>query len=64
MKIDQSYLARRRFLCGMIGGGMAAMGAGMAAPLLEYAGNLRAAPPPDSLTLDQGRYGCRPARRR
>ena len=41
MKIEQSHLARRRFLCGMIGGGAAAMGAGVAAPLLEYAGNFR-----------------------
>ena len=55
MKIDESYLARRRFLCGMLGGGVAAMGAGLAAPLLQYAGNFSDAPPPDFLVLREGR---------
>jgi len=49
MKIDQSYLARRRFLGGMIGGGMAALGAGAAVPLVAYVGNLRARKPQPDL---------------
>jgi nitrite reductase/ring-hydroxylating ferredoxin subunit len=44
----------------MIGGGVAAMGAGTAAPLLEYAGNLRAAPPPDWLVLKKADYELPP----
>ncbi len=60
MKIDQSYLARRRFLCGMLGGGAAAIGAGAAIPLLEYAGNLRPEPPPDYVVLQKSDYELRP----
>jgi Rieske Fe-S protein len=46
MKIPDSYVARRRFLCGMIGGGAASLGTGLAVPLVAYVGNLRAEPPP------------------
>ena len=47
MKIDESYVARRRFLGGMIGGGMTALGAGATVPLVAYVGNLRSEPPPE-----------------
>lgn len=56
MKIEESYLARRRFLCGMLGGGAAAMGAGLFAPLVEYTGNFRKAPLPDFLALEKPEY--------
>lgn len=46
MKIDESYVARRRFLGGMIGGGAGALALGIGLPLVQYAGNLREAPPP------------------
>lgn len=52
MKFRDSYLARRRFLGGMIGGGAAALAAGMAGPLACYVGNLREEPPPEFLELD------------
>jgi Rieske Fe-S protein len=45
MKITHSCLARRRFLCGMLGGGTAALGVSAAVPLVAYVGNLSAAPP-------------------
>jgi Rieske Fe-S protein len=51
VKLDDSYLARRRFLCGMLGGGVAALGAGLSAPLVQYAGNFHEEPPPDFLEL-------------
>ena len=63
MKLDESYLARRRFLGGMICGGVAALGAGAAVPLIGYVGNLRAEPPPDYLShfgLCLGLVGGRP----
>ena len=51
MKIEESYLARRRFLGSMLGGGAAALGSGVAVPLAYYAGNLRAEPPPPFLAI-------------
>lgn len=62
MKIDESYLARRRFLCGMIGGGVAAMGTGMLSPLVQFAGNLRAAPPPEFLAIERTDYELPPGK--
>ena len=60
MKLDESYLARRRFLGGMICGGVAALGAGSAVPLIGYVGNLRAEPPPDFLVLEPADYELAP----
>ena len=40
MRLDESYLARRRFLCGMLGGGAAALGAGVATPRRPLRGQL------------------------
>jgi cytochrome b6-f complex iron-sulfur subunit len=60
MKINESYLARRRFLCGMLGGGAAALGAGVSAPLVGYVGNLREEPPPDWLEIEEADYRLAP----
>lgn len=51
MKIDQSYLARRRFLCGMLGSGAATLAAGISLPLISYTGNLHEEPPPPLLEI-------------
>ena len=56
MKINESHLARRRFLGGMVCGGVAALGAGASVPLVAYVGNVRAEPPPDFLALDPAEY--------
>lgn len=60
MKIDDSYVARRRFLCGMVGSGAAALGAGVGVPLLAYVGNLREEPPPDWLEIEPADYQLAP----
>jgi nitrite reductase/ring-hydroxylating ferredoxin subunit len=62
MKIDESCLARRRFLCGMLGGGVVAMGAGMATPLIQYAGNFHEAPLPDFVALEKSDYELPPGK--
>ena len=51
MKLDESYIARRRFLGSMLGGGAVALGAGAGVPLTYYAGNLRPDPPPPFLDV-------------
>jgi cytochrome b6-f complex iron-sulfur subunit len=51
VKIEDSYLARRRFLCGLLGGGVAAMAGGAAVPLAQYAGDFRKDPPPPFLEI-------------
>ncbi len=56
MKIDDSYLARRRFLCGMLGGGAVALGASVGVPLVGYVGNLREDPPPKSMEIEKAVY--------
>lgn len=53
LRSEESYLARRRFLCGMLGGGTAALGAGAAVPLAAYVGNLRTLPPPPFVELSK-----------
>jgi Rieske Fe-S protein len=60
MKINQSYLARRRFLCGMVGGGAAALGTSVGVPLVAFVGNLREAPLPDRLEIDKADYELAP----
>jgi Rieske Fe-S protein len=62
VKIDESYVGRRRFLCGMLGGGVAAMGAGVVVPLLQYAGDLRETPPPAFLALEKADYELPPGK--
>ena len=64
MKLEQSHLERRRFLCGMIGGGAAALGAASALPLVQYAGNFRRLPPPDFLAIDKADYDLPPGKAR
>ena len=60
MKLDDSYLARRRFLGGLLGSGVAALGAGAAVPLVQYVGNFHAEPPPDRLELTAADYQLPP----
>ena len=60
MKIEQSCLARRRFLGNMLGGGAAALAAGSAAPLLLYSGNFHADPPPDFIEIAKADYDFPP----
>ena len=60
MRINDSYLARRRFLCGMLGGGAAALGTGVGLPLVAYVGNLQEAPLPEWLEIDEADYQLTP----
>ncbi len=60
VKLNESYIARRRFLGSMLGGGAATLGAGVAVPVVRYAGNLREEPPPDFITLDKADYELPP----
>lgn len=60
--LDQSHLARRRFLCGMLGTGAAALAAGAAVPLAYYAGNLHEEPPPPFLEISQADYDLPPGK--
>jgi Rieske Fe-S protein len=60
MRLDESYLARRRFLCGMLGGGAAALGVGVAASAVPFAFNLRPAPLPPVLELEPTEYKLSP----
>ncbi len=60
MKLEDSHLARRRFLCGMLGGGVAALAAGAAVPLVQFAGNFRREPPPPFLEVSQADWSLEP----
>ena len=51
MRLDDSHVARRRFLCGLLGGGATALGAAVATPAVCYIGNFRRQPPPRRLEL-------------
>ena len=62
MKFDDSYIARRRFLCGMIGGGAGAIAAGAAVPLAFYAGNLHDEPPPLRLEIPSAQCDLAPGK--
>ena len=64
MKIDDSYLARRRFLCCMLSGGVTTMAASTLFPLIEYAGDFHPAPPPDFLVVEKGDYELPPGKAR
>jgi len=60
MKIHDSYLGRRRFLCGMIGGSTAALGTSVGVPLVTYVGNLRETPPPEWMEIDKADFELAP----
>jgi nitrite reductase/ring-hydroxylating ferredoxin subunit len=62
MKIEESYIARRGFLCGMIGGGAVALASGAAAPLGSYVGNLREEPPPPFLEIPEAEWHLGPGK--
>jgi Rieske Fe-S protein len=62
VKLDESYLARRRFLHGMLGGGALTLGAGASVPLLQYVGNFREEPPPEFLVLAAAEYDPPPGK--
>jgi cytochrome b6-f complex iron-sulfur subunit len=60
VKIEESYIARRRFLCRMLAGGTAAMASGASVPLVSYVGNLHEEPPPPFLKLSPAEWDLRP----
>ena len=60
MRIRESYVARRRFLCGMLGGGVATMGATVIGPLGSYVGNFHSEPPPDFVVYAKADYDVGP----
>ena len=60
MKIDESCVARRRFLGGMLAGGTAALAAGAAVPLASYTGDFRQTPPPEFLEIAPADYDVAP----
>jgi len=60
MKLDESHIARRRFLCGMIGGGTTALASGAIVPLGCYLGNLRDEPPPPFLAIPRSQCELAP----
>jgi Rieske Fe-S protein len=60
MKNKESYIARRRFLCGMVGGGAAALGATAVGPLTAYVGNLRSEPLPEFMIVPPADYQLAP----
>jgi len=60
MRLDESCVARRRFLCGLLGGGATALGAAVAAPAVSYVGNFRRQPPPPRLELAADEFALPP----
>ena len=60
MKINDSYVARRRFLCGMLGGGAAVLGTGVGLPLVPYVANLQEEPLPESMALERADFELAP----
>jgi Rieske Fe-S protein len=60
MKLDESYIARRRFLCGLIGGGTAALASGAVVPVGAYLGNLHDEPPPAYLAIPRSQCELAP----
>jgi Rieske Fe-S protein len=64
MKLQDSYLTRRRLLCNMLGGGAVTLGAGLTVPLVQYAGNFQEEPLPDFLKLAKDDYDVAPGQSR
>lgn len=62
MKIDESYIARRRFLSCMLGGGAGTLAAGVGVPAVYYAGNLKEEPPPSFLKLSRAESDLAPGK--
>lgn len=62
MKIDESYIARRRFLACMLGGGAGTLAVGVAVPAVYYAGNLREEPPPPFLEIPEADWDLPPGK--
>ncbi len=60
VKIEDSYIGRRRYLCGMLAGGAAALACGAAAPMVSYLGNLREELPPLFVRLPCAEWDLRP----
>lgn len=60
VKLTESYIARRRFIAAMLGGGAAALGTMAAVPVVHYAGNLKSDPPPDYVVLEKADYELPP----
>ena len=60
MRLDDSHVARRRFLCGLLGGGAVALGATVATPAVCYVGNFRRQPPPPRMELAAADYQLAP----
>lgn len=53
MRVDRSYIERRRFLGGMVCGGVAALGATAVVPLAPYVANRQNEPVPDLQEYDR-----------
>jgi Rieske Fe-S protein len=60
MKNKDSYVGRRHFLCGMVCGGTAALGAAAAWPLAAYVGSPPSAPLPDYIVIPQSDHDLQP----
>lgn len=64
MRVDQSYIQRRRFLGGMVCGGVAALGATAAVPLAPYVASRHREPVPDFQEYDQADWHTAPGQSR
>lgn len=64
MKCRHSYIGRRHFLGGLVGGGTAVLGATAIGPLAAYVGNARNEPVPDYLALAPAEYELQPGQSR
>ena len=62
MKVEESYIVRRRFLSSMLAGGGGALGTAVAVPLTYYAGNLREEPPLAFLAIPKAEYDLAPGK--
>lgn len=64
MKNRDSYIARRRFLCGMVCGSTAALGAATAWPLAAYVGSPPGVPLPDHVVVPAADHELKPGESR